>query len=136
MSAYTDPSRPGRDPSDHFRVLVVDDHEDLARLLSLLLEHCGFNVRTVLHGHLVLSAARSFLPHFITLDIGLPGLNGYQLAEQIRNDPALKSVVIIAISAYGPDLHTERSRRAGFNYHLTKPVYIDDLLPLLVPMRS
>ncbi len=119
------------DQGNRFRVLIVDDNVPLAQLLVLLLYQSGFEVRTVDSGHLALDAALAFRPHFILLDIGLPGLDGYQVAEQIRNDPILKSVVIIAISAYGPDYRAERRCRADFNHYLTKPVLIDDLLPLL-----
>jgi two-component system CheB/CheR fusion protein len=127
----SDPSRPAA--ANRPRVLVVDDNADLAHLMTLLLRHCGFDVQAVLGGHRALATARSFRPHFILLDIGLPGLDGYQVAEPIRSELALKTAVIMAVSAYGPGVHPERCRRAGFDHHLTKPVYIDDLLPLLVP---
>ena len=114
------------------RVLVVEDNADIARLMTLLLLHCGFDVRTLFDGRLVLATARSFRPHFILLDIGLPGMDGYQVAEQLRGDSDLKDVVIIAVSAYSPDRHPSRSRAACFNHHLTKPVGLESLLPLLV----
>ena len=117
----------------HYRVLVVDDNADLARLMSLLLQHCGFDVRTLFDGRLVLATARSFRPHFILLDIGLPGLDGYQVAEQLRGDDDLKDVVIIAASAYSPISHPNQSRTACFDHRLTKPVSLETLLPLLVP---
>ena len=97
-----------------------------------LLLHCGFDVRTLFDGHLVLATARSFRPHFILLDIGLPGMDGYQVAEQLRSDSDLKDVVIVAVSAYSPDRHPSRSRPACFNHHLTKPVGLENLLSLLV----
>jgi DNA-binding response OmpR family regulator len=114
------------------RVLVVEDNPDIARLMTLLLQHAGFDVRTLFDGHLVLATARSFRPHFILLDIGLPGMDGYQVAEQLRSDSDLKDVVIIAASAYSPDMHPSRSRPACFDHHLTKPVSLETLLPLLV----
>lgn len=126
-------SLPRRD--DRFRVLVVEDHADLAKIITFLLRRFGFDAEAVLAGHLVLAKVRSFRPHFILLDIRLPGLDSYQVSEQIRSDPALKTVVIIAISANGPGVHPERCRQAGFDHHLTKPVTIHDLLPLLVPHR-
>ena len=63
-----------------FRALVVDDNSDLARLVAILLEHCGFEVRTLANGRAVLATARVFRPHVILLDIGLPGIDGYQVA--------------------------------------------------------
>jgi CheY-like chemotaxis protein len=118
------------------RVLIVEDNADLATMLVWLLRNCGFDVRSVLSGNLALDAARCFRPHFILLDIGLPGLDGYQVAELIRSDPELSKVVIIAVSAYSPHTHSERFRKAGFNHYLAKPVQLDDLLPLLVPRHG
>src|SRR6185437_2136033 len=103
-----------------YRVLVVEDNADIARLMTLLLEHCGFDVRTLFGGNQVLAAALSFRPHFILLDIRLPGMDGYQLAEQLHGDSDLKDVVIIAASAYSPALHPGRSRLAWFDHHLIK----------------
>lgn len=118
------------------RVLIVDDNAPLAQLIALLLYQSGFEVQTVYSGLSALDAARSFRPHFVLLDIGLPGLDGYQVAEQLRNDSSLKTVIIIAISAYSPEYHTEKRRRAGFDYCLTKPVHLDDLLPLLLSPQA
>ena len=97
-----------------YRVLVVEDNarEPIARLMTLLLQHCGFDVRTLFDGHRVLATARSFRPHFILLDIGLPGMDGYQVAEQLRSDSDLNAVVIIAVSGYSP-LAPSRSRLAA-----------------------
>ena len=92
------------------RVLVVEDNDDIARLMTLLLQHNGFDVRTLFDGHPVLATARTFRPHFILLDIGLPGLDGYQVAKQLRGDSDLNDMVIIAVSAYSPDMHPRRSR--------------------------
>jgi two-component system, chemotaxis family, CheB/CheR fusion protein len=113
------------------RVLVVDDHVDIAQLLSLLLQHSGFDVETLSDSHLVLATARSFRPHFILLDIGMPGLDGYQVAEQLRGDLDLKEAVIIAISAYGPDVHPNRYL-ARVDHHLIKPASLESVLSLLV----
>lgn len=121
---------------NHIRVLVVDDNVDLAQLTTWLLRKCGFVVETVYSGPSGVAAARLFQPHFIVLDIGLPGLDGYQVAEMIRSDPELNHVVIIAMSAYGPDNQRSRSPSTYFNYHLTKPVAFDDLLPFLSLERS
>jgi two-component system CheB/CheR fusion protein len=114
------------------RVLVVEDNVDIAGFMTLLLQHFGFDVRTLFDGREALATARSFRPHFVLLDIGLPGMDGYQVAEQIRDDPDLKDIVIIAISAYSPDTDRGRSGTACFNHYLTKPVNMETLLPLLV----
>jgi two-component system, sensor histidine kinase len=114
------------------RVLVVDDNVDNAQLLSLLLQHSGFDVQTLFDSHLVLTTARSFRPHSILLDIGMPGMDGYQVAEQLRGDLELKDVVIIALSAYGPSVHPSRCLLARFDHHLTKPASLETVLSLLV----
>lgn len=120
-------------PGDaRLRVLVVDDNADIARLMTLLLQHNGFDVRTLFDGPPVLAAARSFRPHFILLDIGLPGLDGYQVAAQLRGDSELNDMVLIAASGYSPDMYPNRSRPTRFDHHLTKPVGLETLLPLLV----
>lgn len=114
-----------------YRILVVEDNPDIARLMTLLLSHSGFDVRTLSEGHLVLTTARAFRPHFILLDIGLPGMDGYQVAEQIRGDSDLKDMMIIAVSAYSPDMHPMRSRLARFDHYLVKPIKFESLLSLL-----
>jgi two-component system CheB/CheR fusion protein len=114
-----------------YRVLIVEDNPDIARSMTLLLQHCGFDVQSLCDGHQVLATARSFRPYVILLDIGLPGLNGYQVAELLRQDPVLKKVVIIAVSAYSPDMHQNRSLLARFDHYLVKPVQFESLLSLL-----
>jgi CheY-like chemotaxis protein len=135
MDKNPDPFRPAASslPGDaRLRVLIVEDNDDIARLMTLLLQHCGFDVRTLFDGPPVLATTRSFRPHFILLDIGLPSLDGYEVAEQLRNDPDLNDVVIIAASGYSPGMYPNRSRSACFDFHLTKPVSLETLLPLLI----
>lgn len=123
------PARPG----DRLRVLVAEDHPDLSRLFTWMLCRCGFDAVAVLDGLQVHPKARSFRPHFLLLDIGLPGLDGYQVAERIRGDGELNRVIIIGISAYGPGDKAGGGRQAHFDHYLTKPVDIKSVLPLLVP---
>lgn len=127
----TEAIRPGRDRRQ--RVLVVDDHLDITSLLARLLLQCGFEVETALDGRAATEKARSFHPDYILLDIGLPGMNGYEVAEMLHGDEAQKDTTIIAISAYGPEVHPLRSRQAKFDYHLVKPVDLEVLLSLLSP---
>jgi CheY-like chemotaxis protein len=113
------------------RVLVVEDNVDICRLVTLLLQDCGFDVRALLNGHPVVPTALSFRPNFILLDIGLPDLDGYQVAGLLRNDPELRNIVIIAMSAYSPDMYQSRSHQAMFDHYLVKPVDFTSLLSLL-----
>ena len=91
----------------------------------------GHDVRTASDGTLGLEAARSFHPEVILCDIGLPGMSGYEVAAQLRASPEFRKTRLIALSGYGQDEDRRRSREAGFDYHLTKPVepkVLNDLL--------
>jgi CheY-like chemotaxis protein len=117
-----------------FRVLVVDDNRDAANSLSILLTMSGFRVETYYNGADALRGARSFLPDCILSDIGMPGIDGYSLAERLRQDESLRGITLIAITGY-PDV--ERARAAGFDHHLLKPanpVLLGDMLKELRAM--
>ena len=120
---------------DRNRVLIVEDNTDLARMIGLLLRHCGFDVKLAHDGRVVLAVARAFRPHFILLDIALPGLDGCHVAELLRADHDLDDVVIIALTAYAPEAVADRCIRGAFNFHLTKPASLEELLALMMPRR-
>ncbi|HEY2156262.1 MAG TPA: response regulator [Isosphaeraceae bacterium] len=123
--ASRDPSRPRP------RVLVVDDSADTARAMARLLGVQGYDVRVAHDGRAAIDAAREHRPDVILLDIGLPGLNGYEVARAVRRDPGLAGVTLIAISGYGQDHDRRRSADAGFDHHLVKPVDYGVLYELL-----
>jgi DNA-binding response OmpR family regulator len=106
---------------------------DLARTAMLRLQLYGMDVQTLSTGLPVLDTARSFRPHFILLDIGLPDLNGFQIAELIRRDPELNRITIIGVSAYNADMCSGQSRPEHFDHYLVKPVNFDSLVSLLTP---
>jgi CheY-like chemotaxis protein len=110
---------------------VVDDSTDTARGMVRLLERLGNEVIAAHGGPEALEAARTFRPDFVLLDIGLPGMDGYQVASTLRGEEALKEAVIIAVSGYGQEGDRRRSQAAGFDHHLVKPVDFDSLLALL-----
>jgi CheY-like chemotaxis protein len=119
---------------DFFRrrcILIADDNEDLAISLSMLLKLLGFEVATVHNGPDALTVAKVRRPDILLLDIGLPGLNGYEVAGQFRSDEILKDVLIIAISGYSPDMYPGRSQQGHFDHYLVKPVDFRVLLPLI-----
>jgi CheY-like chemotaxis protein len=119
---------------DFFRrrcILIADDNEDLAISLSILLKLLGFEVATVHNGPDALTVARIRRPDVLLLDIGLPGLNGYQVARQFRSDESLKKVLIIAISGYSPDMYPGRFQQEHFDHYLVKPVDFRALIPLI-----
>lgn len=100
------------------RVLVIDDNHDAADSLARLLQLWGFDTRIAYNGKEGLELARSYRPHCVLSDIGLPELDGYHLAEQFRQDQALKQIPLIAITAYADP---QRAKAAGFDEHLVKP---------------
>jgi DNA-binding response OmpR family regulator len=112
-------------------ILIADDNHDLAFTLSVLLKLIGFDVETVYDGRDAVTMARSRRPDILLLDIGLPGLNGYEVAGQFRSDGKLKDVFIIAFSAYSPDKFLGRYDQSIFDHYLVKPVDFKTLLPLL-----
>jgi CheY-like chemotaxis protein len=113
------------------KVLVVEDNVDTAKTLSLLLEGIGCRTQEVHDGPPVFDAAQNFQPDVILLDIGLPGLDGYHIAELIRKTPELSKIRLIAVTGYGQQQDRERSRDAGFDDHLVKPVHFDSLVKAL-----
>jgi signal transduction histidine kinase len=122
----------GRHPSGKgFRILVVDDNMDTARGIERLLKLLGNDVMAVHDGRAAVEAARTFRPDFVLLDIGLPGVDGYQVAAALRADEIHKDAVIIAVSGYGQDEDRRRSLAAGFHFHLVKPLDFDALTSLL-----
>jgi CheY-like chemotaxis protein len=113
------------------RVLIVDDNVDSAVTLSWLLAQHGFAVETAHDGRGGLKAAHEFKPEILLLDIGLPGINGYELARQLRAD-GFAAALMVAISGYALEADVQRSRAAGFDRHLAKPVDIDQLIESLL----
>lgn len=119
---------------DFFRprsILIADDYLDLAITLSVLLKLVGFEVETVHTGGEAVAAAKHRRPDVLLLDIGLPGLDGSQVARHFRSDDELKDVFIIAISGYPPDMFRGRSTSADFDHYFTKPVDFPTLLSLI-----
>jgi CheY-like chemotaxis protein len=120
---------PGR--SRPARILVVDDNVDLARGLARLLQIHGHEVRIAFDGPTGLDEAKNSKPDIVLLDIGLPGMDGYQLAAHLRRDETVKNCRLIAISGYGQEEDLRLARAAGFDHHLVKPIISDDLIKLL-----
>jgi CheY-like chemotaxis protein len=113
------------------RVLVVDDHRDAARILALLIESLGHEVRTANEGVQALELVRGFHPDVIFLDIGLPQADGYEIAKRVRAMPEGRNARLVALTGWGHGQARERSREAGFDQHLVKPAAAKDLRVLL-----
>jgi PAS domain S-box-containing protein len=113
------------------RVLVVDDNVDAAESIAMLLQLWGHDVRLAHNGPEALKAAEQYQPDIIVLDIGLPGISGYEVARQLRQQPRFRETRLIAMTGYGQEEDFRRSMDAGFDQHVTKPVDPDDLQRLL-----
>ena len=117
------------------RVLVVDDNEDTVLGFLMLLTNYGHEVRTATNGITAVQFAEEFQPDVMLLDIGLPGLNGYEVARKVRKQPRGKDIVLIALTGYGQDSDRQTSLEAGFDHHLVKPVQFDQLLQILTTVE-
>lgn len=115
----------------YYRILVVDDNENCAKIMMWTLEALGHTVQMALNGPDAIELARAFHPDVVFLDIGLPGMNGYEICQAMRKEPALQNTVFIAQTGWGRKEHMERSKQAGFDYHLVKPVDIGMLKKIL-----
>jgi PAS domain S-box-containing protein len=132
MEIKGEPQQPTR-PSGH-RLLVVDDNKDAADSLAMLLSLQGHEVRVAHDGSSGLELAASFLPDMVFLDIGMPGMDGYEVARRMRRTPGLEKVRLAALTGWGQPEDRRRSAEAGFDHHLVKPVEPDALDRLLADM--
>lgn len=118
------------------RILLADDNVDFAGTMATLLREMGHEVRVVHDGLAALEAAGAFQPEFAFCDIGMPKLNGYDLARRLRALPALQHTVLVAITGWGQEHDRERAHAAGFDRHVVKPITFEQLLSLLEVRRS
>ena len=114
-----------------FRILVVDDNYDSALSLAMMLSIMGHETRTAHDGESAVETAEAFLPEVVLLDIGLPKLNGYEVAQRIRERPWGASMFLIAVTGWGQDEDRQRSSEVGLNVHMVKPVEPSELEKLL-----
>ena len=131
MSTEFPPPAAAAKPPHGVRVLIVDDNIDATSGLSRLLQLDGYDIRVAHDGRTALVIAAAYQPQFVLLDIGLPDLDGYEVARNLRGDPRHRDVVIIGISGYGEEDHRDRAQAAGFDHHLVKPIDLDALRAIL-----
>jgi signal transduction histidine kinase/ActR/RegA family two-component response regulator len=117
------------------RVLVVDDIPDVADVLKMLLDLEGFETRVAYSGAVALESARDFRPDVVICDIGLPEMDGHEIARRLRRDPDFASSTLIAMTGWGAEGEVRRTRESGFDFHLVKPVDANALLELLSHME-
>jgi CheY-like chemotaxis protein len=113
------------------RILIADDRRDAVFVLGQLLEKMRQDVQIVHSAAAALEAARAEPPDVLISDIAMPGMDGYELAQRVRQEPAFRDVTLVALSGYGNLADRERAKRAGFDFHLIKPVSWDALERLL-----
>jgi len=118
------------------KILVVDDNVDAAATVAKLLSGWGHEVHVVFTGHAALDAVRTFRPEILLLDIGLPGMSGYEVARQLRSDPSFDQLLITALTGYGQSEDRQRSFEAGFDFHITKPPGRDVLEALVIAPQT
>jgi CheY-like chemotaxis protein len=125
------PSNPGE-----FAILIVDDNRDATDSMAMLLGMEGYNVRVAYDGPRALDAVRVARPDVILLDIGLPGMDGFQVALRVCAEPDNRAIVIVAASGYGQEEHRARSAQAGCDHHLVKPIEPAVVSELLASLHS
>ena len=117
--------------SKSVRILLVEDNPDAAESLRVLLELAGHEVRVASDGLRALKVVDEFEPELAFVDVGLPGIDGYELATRLRAHPSCRSTLLVALTGYGRDKDKKRANEAGFDHHLTKPVDFDAIDRLL-----
>jgi CheY-like chemotaxis protein/anti-sigma regulatory factor (Ser/Thr protein kinase) len=118
------------------RVLIADDNKDAADSLGILLEIDGHEVRVAHGGHAALALAQAFRPEVALLDIGMPEMSGYEVAEALRKEPWGSAIRLIALTGWGQERDRRQSKTAGFDRHLTKPIDMDALCGVLTDLFS
>jgi CheY-like chemotaxis protein len=118
------------------RVLIVDDNEDAANSLAMILKLSGYETASVYTAADALERAAMFRPDVVLLDIGLPGMDGYEVAQRLRELPGLRDIRLVAVTGYGQSDDRLRARDAGFDDHLTKPVEFAVLDRTLAGVRA
>ncbi len=115
-----------------YRILIVDDNRDNAESLARLLQLMGYETAIAYDGVSAVDSAETFRPFAVLLDLGLPGLDGYEVARRIRAQSWGKDVTLVAATGWGSADDRRRSREAGFDHHMVKPVDLDELAKLLI----
>ena len=113
------------------RVLVVDDNEPSAMTLTWAMELYGYEVRTCFDGKAAIEVADQFKPEVVLLDIGMPVMDGFEVCRQLRSNPDLSGLRVVAQTGWGDAETRRKTQAAGFDDHMTKPINLDELLKLL-----
>ena len=118
------------------RILVVDDNRDSADSLAMLLNFTGAVADAVYDGPAALEAIREYRPAVVLLDVGMPQMDGHEVARRVRQEPEFRDLVLIAMTGWGQEEDRRRSKESGFDHHLVKPVDINTLQALLASLKE
>jgi two-component system CheB/CheR fusion protein len=113
------------------RVLVVDDHADMLTMMNMMMQRRSYEVRTATSGLEAMELAPDFAPHVVVSDIGMPGMNGFQLLQNLRSSPELRPFKAIALTGYDVISEPELALESGFDAHVTKPIEFDQLFQII-----
>jgi CheY-like chemotaxis protein len=131
VSERAHPARDEVPRQQRLRILVVDDNRDVADSLAEFLSFGGHQIRTEYSGAAGPAAAEEFKPRVIFCDLGMPGIDGHEVAARLRADSRHASAVLVAVTGWGTEEHKRRTQDAGFDMHLTKPVDLDEVERIL-----
>jgi CheY-like chemotaxis protein len=129
-----EPLQTRQEPKRRLRILVADDERDSVSMLAFILQDEGHEVREVYRGAEVLRLAREFNPDAVLLDIGMPGMSGYDVARELRQEYGEKKPLLIAVTGWKQSSDRILAKLAGFDHHLAKPFESEALLKLLAPL--
>ena len=113
------------------QILLVDDNTHAADAMGKLLTLVGFNINVVYSGEEALSLVRASKPKIMLLDIRMPEMDGYAVAKEVRADPKLSDITLVALTGFGQEEDKQKAEKAGFNHHITKPATLNDLKTVL-----
>lgn len=137
MSTADAPTQTVEAPSKGgLRILIIEDNEALAQTTGWMIEMIGHDYKLAHNGPDAIALSQTYRPNVVMMDIGLPGMNGYDLCALMKQEPHLKDTVFIAQTGWGQDEHRQRAREAGFDHHLVKPVYLELLQETLGKIRK
>ena len=123
-------------PEEKLRALIVDDSHDSAQTMVWTLEALGYEGAIAHDSTGAMEVGHSFKPHVVLLDINLPGMNGYDICRMMRSDPIFESTVFVAQTGWSQREHQLRSQEAGFDYHLVKPIQLNDLKKIFDKLQN
>ena len=126
----------GTGKADAMRIMIVEDNEALAQTTGWLVEMIGYDYKLAADAKQAIATYADYKPHVFMIDIGLPGMNGYDLCRELKSRPELANAVFIAQTGWGESEHRRLTQEAGFDHHLVKPLYLETLESVLAEIAA